>query len=129
MRVTGPPRLTTRTPARTREIDEETVLGAVLMGSLVRAQLRLALVTMAPLLALAVGLPLAFHLAPGLADVRVAGVPLAWLVLGVLIYPLLFGLGWFFVLRAERHESEFAELVERRDDPVETIIEQQPDRT
>jgi hypothetical protein len=115
VRVTGPPRLTTRTRARTSEIDEETVLGTVLMGSLLRAQLRLALVTLTPLLVLAAGMPLLFHLAPGFADVRVAGVPVPWLVLGALVYPLLFGLGWFFVRRAERHEREFAELVEIAD--------------
>ena len=114
VRVTGPPRLTTRTRARTREIDEDTVLGTVLMGSLLRAQLRLAALTLAPVIVLAMGMPLVFHLAPQLADVRVMGVPVAWLVLGVLIYPLLFALGWSFVRRAERHEREFADLVERR---------------
>ena len=112
VRVTGPPRLTTRTRARTHEIDEETVLGTVLMGSLVRAQLRLALVTLAPLVVVAAGVPLLFHLAPAIADVRVAGVPVPWLVLGALVYPLLIGLGWFYVRRAERHEREFADLVE-----------------
>jgi hypothetical protein len=112
IRVTGPPRLITRKRARTHEIDEETVLGTVLMGSLLRAQLRLALITLAPLVALAAGMPLLFHVVPALADVRVAGAPLPWLVLGALVYPLFFGLGWFFVRRAERHESEFADLVE-----------------
>jgi len=119
VRVTGPPRLTTRVRARTREIDEETVLGTVLMGSLLRAQLRLALITLLPVLVLAVGLPLAFQVAPELADVRVVGVPLAWLLLGVLVYPLLFGLGWSFIRRAERHEREFADLVEITEHPPE----------
>ena len=117
VRVTGPPRLTTRIRARTSEIDEETVLGTVLMGSLLRAQLRLAFTTLAPLVVLAAGLPLLFHLAPGFADFRIVGVPVPWLVLGALVYPLLFGLGWFFVRRAERHESEFTELVGRGVEP------------
>ncbi len=117
VRVTGPSRRTTRARARAREIDEDTVLGTVLMGSLLRAQLRLAALTLAPLIALALGLPLVFHLAPALADVRLAGFPVAWLVLGVLIYPMLWVLGWSFVRRAERHEREFADLVGRREEP------------
>jgi hypothetical protein len=112
VRVTGPPRLTSRSRARTREIDEETVLGTVMMGSLLRAQLRSALLTLAPVVALAIGMPLAFYLAPGLIELRVIGVPIAWWVLGLLVYPLLVALGWSFVRRAERHEREFAELVE-----------------
>jgi hypothetical protein len=55
--------------------------------------------------------PLLFHLVPAVADVRVAGVPVPWLVLGALVYPLLIGLGLFYVRRAERHEREFADLV------------------
>ncbi|CUR60581.1 conserved hypothetical protein [metagenome] len=112
VRVTGPARRTSRVRARAREIDEETVLGTVLMGSLLRAQLRLALLTLSPVVGLAVGLPLAFQLVPSLGDVRLAGVPVAWVVLGVLVYPLLFVLGWSFVRRAEIHEREFADLVE-----------------
>jgi len=120
VRVTGPrraPGLASGARPRAREIDEETVLGTVLMGSLLRAQLRLALVALLPLMVLAGGLPLAFHLAPGLAGLRVLGVPVPWVILGVLVYPMLFGLGWFFIRRAERHEAEFADLVELADQP------------
>lgn len=111
VRVTGPPRRPSKTRARTREIDEETVLGTVLIGSLLRAQLRLAALTLLPLAAVAIGVPLAFRIAPGLTDVRVAGVPISWLLLAGGIYPLLIGLGWAYVRRAERHEAEFADLV------------------
>ena len=117
VRVTGPPRRTPGRRPRTREIDEATVLGTVLMGSLLRAQLRLAVVTLTPLLVVAVGVPLAFHLAPGLADVRLLGIPLAWLLLGILIHPLLLALGWSYVRRAERNERNFAELVEIAERP------------
>jgi len=111
VRVTGPPRRPSRTRARTHEIDEETVLGTVLMGSLLRAQLRLAVLTLLPLATLAVGMPLLFRLAPGLADLRLLGVPLSFLVLAGLVYPLLIALGWAYIRRAERHEAEFADLV------------------
>lgn len=110
VRVTGPPRR--RTPvARTVDIDTETRLGGVYLGSLLREQLRLALRILAAL-ALTVGsLPLVFHLAPGLADVHLLGVPLPWLLLGVAVYPFLLFLGWRFVRRAERIERDFAELL------------------
>jgi hypothetical protein len=118
VRVTGPPRRPGRggPAARAREIDEQTVLGAVLMSSLLRAQLRLAALTLAPLAAFAVGVPLLFRVLPGLADVRIAGVPLSWLLLAVVVYPLLLVLGIAFVRRAERHEAEFAELLGATED-------------
>lgn len=110
VRVTGPPRR--RTPAaRTVDIDDETRLGEVYMGSLLREQLRLA-VGVLTVLALTLGLlPLVFHLFPGLARVEVVGAPLAWVLLGVLAYPTLLLLGWAYVRRAERNERDFAELV------------------
>lgn len=110
VRVTGPPRR--QPPARrTSDIDAETRLGSVYMRSLLREQLRLALRVLA-VLALTLGLlPLVFHLAPGLSDVRVLGLPLGWLLLGVVVYPALVLLGWVYVRRAERNEQDFAELL------------------
>jgi hypothetical protein len=110
VRVTGPPRR--HTPAaRTSEIDDETRLGGMYMGSLLREQLRLAIGILL-VLALTVGsLPLVFHLWPGLGGIDLFGVPLSWWLLGVLVYPTLLGLGWAYVRRAERNERDFAELV------------------
>ncbi len=110
VRVTGPPRR--RTPvARTADIDDETRLGSVYMGSLLREQLRLALGILLGL-ALTIGLlPLVFYLVPDLADVDLVGVPLAWWLLGIAVYPALLLLGWVYVRRAERNESDFAELM------------------
>ena len=110
VRVTGPERRgTPRT--RTSEIDEETALGEVYLGSLLRVQLGLAL-RIIGLLAAGVGsLPLVFYLAPGLAGVRVLGLPLSWLLLGFLVYPAIVALGWRYVRRAERNERDFADLV------------------
>ena len=114
VRVTGPPRRTAAA-TRVREIDDETPVGTLYVRSLVREQLRLALRILA-VLALTVGsLPLVFHLVPELAETRVVGVPLAWLVLGLLVYPYLVLLGWRYVRRAEANERDFADLVEGRD--------------
>lgn len=114
VRVTGPPRR--RAPrARTGDIDEQTQLGGVYLGSLLREQLSLALRIIA-VLVLGVGsLPLVFYLAPGLADVHVLGLPLAWLLLGVVVYPVLLALGWRYVVRAERNERDFAALLSEID--------------
>ena len=110
VRVAGPPRR--RTPsARTRDIDAETRLGGMYMGSLLREQLRLALGILGTLLATVGLLPLLFHLAPGLGTVHLFGLPLGWLLLGVLVYPLLLLLGWVYVRRAERNERHFADLI------------------
>lgn len=110
VRVTGPPRR--RAPVtRTSEIGDETRLGGMYVGSLVREQLRLAIGILA-LLGVTVGaLPLVFHLLPDLAAYRVLGMPLSWLVLGALVYPALIGLAWAYVKRAERNDADFAELV------------------
>ncbi|WP_219924316.1 hypothetical protein [Nocardioides campestrisoli] len=112
VRVTGPPRRTgaARRPG-TPDIDAGTRVGDILMGSLVGEQRRLALGVLL-VLALTVGaLPLLFHLAPHLAEVRLLGVPIPWLLLGVLVYPLLLLLGWVYVRRAEANEADFADLV------------------
>lgn len=111
VRVTGPPRHRHLPRARTGDIDEQTALGGVYLGSLLREQLALA-ARILGLLAVTVGsLPLLFHLVPALAEVHVAGLPLAWLLLGVLVYPWLLVLGLHYVRSAERNERHFAELL------------------
>ncbi len=113
VRVTGPSRQRTAAAqsAGTREIDADTQLGAIYMRSLLRDQLRLALRILVVLTATVGSLPLVFHLLPGLAEIRLLGVPLPWLLLGVLVHPWLILLGWAYVRRAERHERDFADLV------------------
>ncbi|NYG53994.1 hypothetical protein [Nocardioides perillae] len=112
VRVTGPARRPPTRPAtRTREIDEGTEVGVIYVQSLVREQLRLAGRVLLALGATVGSLPLLFHLAPGLADTRWAGVPVGWLALGVAVYPVLVVLGWAYVRRAERNEAAFADLL------------------
>lgn len=116
VRVTGPPRRVHAPLARTGDIDAQTPLGGVYLGSLLREQLGLAMRVLG-VLALTVGsLPLLFHLFPDLAEVDVAGLPLAWLLLGVLVYPWLIFLGLWFVRRVERNERDFAVLLHVRED-------------
>jgi hypothetical protein len=115
VRVTSP-RTAAGRPRRatvTSEIDAQTRLGEIYMSSLLRAQLRLAALVVLAVLVFAGGLPLSYWLFPGLNDVRVLGMPLAWVLLGFAVYPLLLLLGWFYVRAAERNERHFADMVER----------------
>jgi hypothetical protein len=104
-----------RAPVRpaTREIDEQTSIGEVYMRSLLRSQLRLALSVLAATAVLLGGLPLLFAVAPPVADAHVLGVPLPWLLLGVLAYPMLWLACRYYVRQAERNEADFADTLER----------------
>jgi hypothetical protein len=85
----------------------------VYMTTLIRAQLRLGLLVLVIVGILLLGLPLVFALLPDLRTVDTLGIPLPWLLLGVLVHPALIGAAWFYVRQAERNEREFADLVDR----------------
>ena len=115
VRITNP--LTTASPHLRRsvqqEIDESTAVGEVYMRSLIRSQLRLALVVLFTLM-LSVGImPIVFVTFDSVTTYRVAGIPLPWWILGLLVYPFLIALGWLYTRQADRAERDFAELVER----------------
>jgi uncharacterized BrkB/YihY/UPF0761 family membrane protein len=95
------------------ELKEQTEVGEVLLRSLTRAQLMLALRIFAVFGFFLLGLPALFATHTGLADYRIIGLPLPWLVLGLAIYPLLVLLGLLYVRQAERNERDFVEFIER----------------
>jgi hypothetical protein len=96
-----------------RALDEQDVVGELLVRSLVRAQLFLALRMLTVLGVLLGGLPLLFALAPATREVQVLGLPLPWLVLGVLVHPALVLGGVVYLRLAERNERDFVDHVER----------------
>jgi hypothetical protein len=104
-----------RQAARTgiREIDEQTLIGEVYMSSLIHAQLRLALIVIGGAVVLLGGIPLLFVLVPASRTALVFGVPLPWLLLGVVVYPVLYLAARIYVRYAERTEAAFTEFVER----------------
>jgi hypothetical protein len=120
-----PPRRVTVTSPRTsgvrrppgrpslRALDEQDVVGDLLVRSLVRTQLLLALRLLLLMVLLLGGLPLVFALAPATRDAEVLGLRLPWLVLGVAVYPALLLGAAVYVRHAERNEREFADIVER----------------
>jgi hypothetical protein len=95
------------------ELKEQTEVGEVLLRSLTRAQLMLAVRVFAVFGFFLLGLPALFATYPDLVDFRVLGLPLPWLVLGGAVYPLLVLLGLLYVRQAERNERDFVEFIER----------------
>jgi hypothetical protein len=98
----------------TREIDEQSNLGEVYMSGLMSAQLRLALLVLAFGAVGLGGLPLLFLLVPATRSLEIGAVPLPWMVLAVVVYPVALVVARYYVRRSERIEREFSEVVRRR---------------
>ena len=98
---------------RTRvEVQEQTQVGDALVRGLVRAQLGLALRLATVVVSAVVAIPLLNAAFPDLAAVTVVGIRLNWLVLAVLVYPLLYGVGRLYVRLAEQAERDFVGVVD-----------------
>jgi hypothetical protein len=95
------------------ELEEQTSWGKLLVRDhLVKVQLRTA-VLLALLVVVVFGsLPVLFYLVPGFSQLSLAGIPVAWLILGVLPFPFLFGVGLWYNRLAERHERNFVDMIE-----------------
>ena len=116
VRVTSPRTTSGRRrppPSAAHEIDAQSQVGEVYLRSLLRAQLRLAVVVVVLLAVLVGGLPLVFWLLPQVTEQRLLGMPVAWGLLGFLVYPVLVAIGWWYVRAAERNERAFTDVVER----------------
>jgi hypothetical protein len=100
-------------PVRTVvDIQEGTGVGELLRTNLIGSQLAVAL-RFAVGAGLSLGLlPLLFAMAPEIGRIEVLGLRLPWLLLGVLVYPFLFLLGWWHTRTAERVEQNFADHVQ-----------------
>jgi len=117
VRVTSPRRDARRRGERrppAQELTEQTGLGEVYLSALLRAQLRLALAVLLVAAAVLGGLPLLFLTVPAVRDAHLGPVPLPWLVVGVLLYPLIVLAARAYVRGAERIEREFADLMRGR---------------
>lgn len=95
---------------RTRvEVQEQTQVGDALVRGLVRAQLGLALRLGAVVVFAVAGIVVLNRAAP---DLMVFGMRLNWLLLAVLAYPLLYGVGRLYVRLAEQGEKDFVRVVD-----------------
>lgn len=100
-------------PVRTVvDIQEGTGVGELLRSNLIGSQLAVAL-RFAVVAGVSLGvLPLLFAVFPEIGRMEVLGLRLPWLLLGVLVYPFLFGLGLWHTRTAERVEQNFADHVQ-----------------
>ncbi|GAA3053441.1 hypothetical protein GCM10010464_17560 [Pseudonocardia yunnanensis] len=100
-------------PVRTVvDIQEGTGVGELLRSNLIGSQLAVAL-RFAVVAGITLGvLPLLFAMFPEIGRIEVFGVRLPWLLLGVLVYPFLFGIGLWHTRTAERVEQNFADHVQ-----------------
>ena len=95
------------------DLAEQTPVGEALVKGLMRAQLALALrLTLVVVTGLG-ALPLLFAVAPAVGHVKVLGINLPWLLLGVLSFPFLVVIGWAYVRWAERNEQDFIAVIRR----------------
>ena len=111
VRVTAP-RSAVRPAADSREAAEESEVGQVFVRSLIRSQLRLGIVVAGGFLLILVAFPVLLGLVPGLAAVRIAGIPFDWLLLGAGIYPVIGLSAWIFIRAAARNEARYRDLAE-----------------
>ncbi|TPG35975.1 hypothetical protein [Mycolicibacterium hodleri] len=98
---------------RTRvEVQEQTQVGDALVRGLVRTQLGLALRLAAVVVCTVALIPLTMGLFPEIAAVHVLGIRLNWLILALLVYPVLYGVGRLYVRFAEQGERDFVRVVD-----------------
>jgi hypothetical protein len=95
------------------ELEEQTSYGEELVRQLIRQQFKLAVVMWGCAVGFLACLPVAFHFLPHLAESTIAGVRLPWILLGIVPFPLLFGVGYWYNVRAERNERDFVDMVEK----------------
>jgi len=94
------------------EVQEQTEVGDALVRGLVRAQLGLALRLATVVAGVMAALPLLNNAFPELAAVTVFGMRLNWLILAVLVYPVMYGVGRLFIRLAEQSERDFMGVVD-----------------
>jgi uncharacterized membrane protein (DUF485 family) len=70
------------------------------LQALMRRQLRLSIACAATFIVVLLGLPLANYFLPDLMATRIWGFTLSWLVLGVLFFPFVWAIAWFFIRRS-----------------------------
>lgn len=113
IRVTAP--RTALQPAKeSREAAQDSEVGQLFIRSLIRSQLRLALVVAGCFLLILGAFPLLLAAAPALAETRIAGIPFSWLLLGAGIYPVIGLSAWLFIRSAARNEARYRDLAEER---------------
>ncbi|MGH7643640.1 MAG: hypothetical protein ACRENX_11660 [Candidatus Dormibacteria bacterium] len=93
------------------EFEEQTEVGEVYLKALMRRQGRLSLGVALTFVGFLLVQPLLAFWWPEWGALRLFGIPVSWLVLGIASYPLLIWLGTIYVRRAEEVDDEFTDLL------------------
>ncbi len=93
---------------------EQTGAGELYLRGLLRAQLRLTLGVLAGLAVVLGGIPVLYAVLPAARSLQVAGVPVVWPVLAVLVYPVLVGVAAWYTRAATRIERRLSAVARER---------------
>src|SRR5688500_4283470 len=96
----------------TPDSNELDIHSEALFHRLMRRQLRHSLACAATFLIALLGLPLLNYFAPELMSKRVGGFTLTWLLLGVLFFPLVWAIAFYFIKRSIAMEEGEAARVQ-----------------
>lgn len=117
VRVTAPraagPAASARPSIARGHVDTTTDVDAMYVRSLIRSQLRLALVCAGGFVAATIVFVVGVALLPALDETFVAGVPVSWLLLGLGVYPLAISVAALYVRAAQRNEARYRSLAEQ----------------
>ena len=94
-----------------QEVAEQTTYGAVFLNDLIRRQRALSLSVAIVFLVIIFSFPLLTFFLRSLTAFEILGFEVSWLALGILIYPLIWALAFYFVSTAEKYEEDFIRLV------------------
>ncbi len=94
-----------------QEVAEQSAVGEVMVQSLIRSQLRLALVVTAGFLAALILCWVLVTWLPMFAHWRILGVPAPWLLLGAGMYPVMGACAGLYVRAAAKNEQRYRDLV------------------
>jgi uncharacterized membrane protein (DUF485 family) len=78
-----------------------------------RRQLKLSVACAAAFLVVLLGLPLANYFAPALMATRIFGFTLTWFLLGVLFFPAVWAIAYYFIRRSIWLEEDEVEQVRK----------------
>lgn len=98
--------------------DNKDIHGEAFLRSLMRRQLKLSLGCAATFLVALLGLPLLNFFCPEFMSRQVGGFTLSWLILGILFFPLVWGISWYFIKTSIALEEQEAAEVANSKEPA-----------
>ena len=94
-----------------QEVAEQTNYGAIFLNDLIKRQRALSLSVAITFLVIIFSFPLLNFFLRSLVAFQLFGFEISWLFLGVLVYPFIWALAFYFVTTADKYEEEFTKLV------------------